>query len=81
MTYLGDFVDVENQAGSDYVLDETAVVTADVDAGTQTLTVRSPAFFASMDPSNGPAAGFNYCKALSYTRAWLLLREMAAKTP
>jgi hypothetical protein len=73
--------DVLFPTGPDFIADETAVVTVVIDDLAQTVSVQSPSFFATLDSSNGAAAGRHYCKVLGYERIYLVMRELIRKTP
>jgi hypothetical protein len=73
--------DVLFSTGPDFIADEDAVVSLDIDELAKTVTVQSPAFFADLDPGNGAAAGRQYCKTLSYERIYLVMRELIEATP
>ena len=73
--------DVLFPTGPDFIADEASVVTVVIDDLAKTVTVQSPSFFATLDPSNGAAAGRHYCKVLGYERIYLVMRELIGKTP
>jgi Alpha/beta hydrolase family len=67
--------DVLYPTGPDFVLEDIGMG-VDIDESTKTVTLTSAAFFASLDPVNGAAAGRNYCKTMTYIGAYQLLRQL-----
>jgi len=67
--------------GPDFVIADNSEVLVGLVPGPNLVILRSPSFFASLDPINGAAAGRNYCKTLSYTRAYVILREILRNAP
>ncbi|CAA0081367.1 Uncharacterised protein [Halioglobus japonicus] len=73
--------DVLFPTGPEFIADPESTVKLDIDAEQMTVTVQSPSFFADLDPSNGAAAGRQYCKTLSYARFYLTFLELIQTTP
>jgi hypothetical protein len=73
--------DILFPTGPEFIADEDSVVTVVIDELAKTVTVQSPSFFASLDPSNGAAAGRQYCKTLSYERIYLIMLGLIEVTP
>ena len=73
--------DVLFPTGPEFIADPESTVKLDIDAEQMTVTVQSPSFFADLDPSNGAAAGRQYCKTLSYERLNLTFLELIQMTP
>jgi len=68
--------DVLYPTGPEFILDDVGMK-VEIDSVAKSVTLTSAAFFASLDPVNGAAAGRNYCKTMTYTGAYKLLRELA----
>ena len=73
--------DVLFPTGPEFIADPESTVMLDINAEQMTVTVQSAAFFADLDPSNGAAAGRQYCKTLSYERFYLTFLELIQTTP
>jgi pimeloyl-ACP methyl ester carboxylesterase len=73
--------DVLFPTGPEFIADPESTVMLEIDAGQMTVNVQSPSFFADLDPSNGAAAGRQYCKTLSYERLYLTFLELIQTTP
>ncbi|MCB1687423.1 MAG: hypothetical protein KDI33_03020 [Halioglobus sp.] len=73
--------DVLFPTGPEFIGDPESTVKLVMDSSQMTVSVQSPSFYADLDPSNGAAAGRQYCKTLSYERFYLTFLDMIQATP